>query len=203
MNRCKTGLLFRLALGITRSSAKPPIYSMIMPVCYKFDTKGKLVLALFRTDDNAINKAAWWRHQIEAFSAILAICAGNSPVTGEFPSHRPATRSFDVFFELCLNKRLCKQSWGWWFETPLRHHYDVSVMLSHFQGAHNSRGAVRMRCEPLSEPMLKFCSFELKSKFQWNLKRNQCIYFQENASENIVCEMEVVLFRPQFVDVII
>ena len=30
------------------------------------------------------------------------------------------TRSFDVFFDLCRNKRLSKQSWGWWFETPSR-----------------------------------------------------------------------------------
>ena len=63
---------------------------------------------------------AWWRHQMETFSALLAICAGNSPVTGEFPAQRPVTRSFDVFFDLCLNKRLSKQSWGWWFETPSR-----------------------------------------------------------------------------------
>ena len=39
-------------------------------------------------------------------------------VTGPFPSQRPMTRSFDVFFDLRLNKRLSKQSWGWWFETP-------------------------------------------------------------------------------------
>ena len=37
---------------------------------------------------------------------------------GEFPAQRPVTRSFDVFFDLDLNKRLSKQSWGWWFETP-------------------------------------------------------------------------------------
>ena len=57
-------------------------------------------------------------HQMETFSALLAICAGNSPVTGEFPSQRPVTRSFDIFFNLRLNKRLSKQSWGWWFDTP-------------------------------------------------------------------------------------
>ena len=37
---------------------------------------------------------------------------------GEVPTQRPVTRSFDVFFDLCLNKRLNKQPWGWWFETP-------------------------------------------------------------------------------------
>ena len=62
----------------------------------------------------------WWRHQMETFSALLAICAGNSPVTGEFPTQRPATRSFDILFDLRLNKQLSKQSWGWWFETPSR-----------------------------------------------------------------------------------
>ena len=62
----------------------------------------------------------WWRHQMETFSAKLAFCARNSPITGEFTAQRPVTRSFDVFFDLCLNKRLSKQSWGWWFETLLR-----------------------------------------------------------------------------------
>ena len=37
---------------------------------------------------------------------------------GEFPAQRPVTRSFDVFFDLRPNKRLSKQPWGWWFETP-------------------------------------------------------------------------------------
>ena len=57
---------------------------------------------------------------METFSALLALCVENSPVTGEFPSQRPVTRSFDVFFDLHLNKRLSKQSWGWWFETTSR-----------------------------------------------------------------------------------
>ena len=61
----------------------------------------------------------WWRHQMATFSALLTICAVNSPVTGEFPAQRPVARSFDVFFDLRLNKRLSKQWWGWWFETPL------------------------------------------------------------------------------------
>ena len=74
----------------------------------------------------------WRRHQMETFSALLAICAGNSPVTGEFPAQRPVTRSFYVFFGLSLNKRLSKQSWGWWFETsphPLWRHCNVATGL--------------------------------------------------------------------------
>ena len=57
-------------------------------------------------------------------------CAGNSPVPGEFHTQRPVTRSFDVFFDMRLNKRLSKQSWGLWFETlsrPLwRHRNDTA-----------------------------------------------------------------------------
>ena len=49
---------------------------------------------------------SWWRHQLETFSALLAFCVGNSPVIGEFPAQRPVTRSFDVFFDLGLNKCL-------------------------------------------------------------------------------------------------
>ena len=59
----------------------------------------------------------WWRHQMETFSALLALCAGNSPFPGELPAQRPVTRSFDVFFDLRSNKRLSKQWRGWWFET--------------------------------------------------------------------------------------
>ena len=46
-----------------------------------------------------------WKH----FCPLLSLCAGNSPVTGEFPSKRPVTRRFDVFFDLRLNKRLSEQ----------------------------------------------------------------------------------------------
>ena len=62
----------------------------------------------------------WWYHQMETFSALLAICAGNSLVTVESSTQRPMTGSFDVFFDLLVNKRLNKQSWGWRFDTPSR-----------------------------------------------------------------------------------
>ena len=62
----------------------------------------------------------WWHYQMETFSMLLALCDGNPPVTGGFPSQRPVTRRFDVFFDLCLNKWLSKQSRRWWFETSSR-----------------------------------------------------------------------------------
>ena len=69
----------------------------------------------FKNEDVLLS---WCRHQMETFSVLLAICAGNSPVSGEFHARRPVTRSFDVFFDLCLDGRLGKHSWGWWLETP-------------------------------------------------------------------------------------
>ena len=71
---------------------------------------------------------SWWRHQMETFSASLAICAENSPVPGEFPAQRPVTRGFDVFFDLRLNKRLNKQCEAGDLKRH-RAHYDVTVML--------------------------------------------------------------------------
>ena len=50
------------------------------------------------------------------------------------PHTRPVTRSFGVFFDLRLNKRLSEQSWGWWFDTPSRplwrHRNDVPIIFT-------------------------------------------------------------------------
>ena len=67
-----------------------------------------------------IPTCSWWRHQMETVSALLAFCAGNSPVTGEFPAQRPVTRSFDVFFDLRLDQQLTKQWRDRWLEIPSR-----------------------------------------------------------------------------------
>ena len=70
----------------------------------------------------------WWRYQMEIISALLALCAGNSPVTDEFPSQSPVTRSLDIFF-------ICAWINGWVNNREAgdlrRHHahYDVTVLL--------------------------------------------------------------------------
>ena len=67
---------------------------------------------------------------MEIFSVLLALYAGNSTVSGEFPAQRPVTRSFDVFFDLRLNKWIN----GWVNNREAgdlrrdRIHYDVTVM---------------------------------------------------------------------------
>ena len=100
---------------------------------------GNLFIDMFVQLD--LSRWPWWRHQMETLSELLAICADNSPVPGEFPAQRPVTRSFDVFFDLRLNKRLRKQSWGWLFETlsqPLwRHRKALEHRYS--QQTHNNR----------------------------------------------------------------
>ena len=81
--------------------------------------------------NSLVQLCSWWRHQMGTFSALLALGAGNSPVTGEFPWQRTVTRSFDIFFDLRLSKRLTKQSWGWWLETlsfSLRRHFNAYEM---------------------------------------------------------------------------
>ena len=60
-------------------------------------------------------------------SALLTICARNSPVTGEFPTQGLVTHSFHAFFDLRPNKRLSKLSWGGDL-TRHRAHYDVKSM---------------------------------------------------------------------------
>ena len=86
---------------------------------------------------------------METFSALLAICAGNSPV---LPAQRPVTQSFDVFFDLRLNKRLNKQSWVWWCETlsrPLWRHRSVFLKFcrGHVLLPHVTLGEYMYVCE--------------------------------------------------------
>ena len=76
---------------------------------------------------NVVLYLPWWRHEMETFSALLAICAGNSPVTGEFPAQRPVT--WGLMFSL-----ICAWINGWVNNGEAgdlwRHgaHYDVTVM---------------------------------------------------------------------------
>ena len=91
------------------------------------------------------------RHRMETFSALQALSAGNSPVIGGFPSQRPVTRSFDVFFNLRLNTRLNKTSWGWWLEAPVRllcHHCNEP---SPFPSAAYDNGAAYQRAQHWSQ----------------------------------------------------
>ena len=96
------------------------------------------------SDGGPDTSVSWWRHQMETFSALLAICAGNSPVNGDFPAQRPVTRSFDVFFDLPLNN-------GWVNNreaVDLRRylaHYDVSVMFQPISPMHSHENVRKLQ----------------------------------------------------------
>ena len=115
---CRTGFLWRTSViivchasGCTEMGLGLNQFyrSVIFAVCRITEA---LITRIWRWYLTSFATAKWWRHQMEKFSALLTICAGNSPVTGEFPTQRPVT-NFDVFFDLRQNKRLSKQSWGW------------------------------------------------------------------------------------------
>ena len=110
----------------------------------------------------------WWRHQMETFSALLAFCAGNSPVTGEFPAQRPVTRGFDVLFDMRMNERLSKQSWGWWFEKPSRH-YDVTVM--NWNSVFSCHKSHNVPCPTIHHSKQK-CS--ILNDILWNMGQMHC-----------------------------
>ena len=91
--------------------------------CSEGDNKGKHQSSIVLAFVLWINP--WWRHQMETFSALLALCVGNSPITGEFPTQRPVTRSFDVFF--ALRNGWVNNGEAGDFKSH-RAHYDVIVM---------------------------------------------------------------------------
>ena len=81
-----------------------------------------------------------WRHQIEDFSELLALCAGNSPVTGKFPSQRASYAEFWCLIDVGQSKWLNKPSIWWWFETLWRQLWRQIVMT--LQWRHNGRDGV-------------------------------------------------------------
>ena len=79
---------------------------------------------------------SWWRHPIETFSALLAICAGNSPVNSP---HKGQWRGALMFSLICVWIYWLKHSWGWWFETPSRQlwrHCNVISPSFQYRGSH-------------------------------------------------------------------
>ena len=130
----------------------------------------------------------WWRHQMETFSTLPAICAGNSSDPGEFPTQRPVTRSFDVYFDLRPNTRLSKQLWGWWFVTQShslwRHRNDLWRITHWYLVIHSLFRQWLAACSMPSH-YLKQCSLiTLQDKLQGNLNQNTMIFTEGNRFRN-------------------
>ena len=108
---------------------------------------------------------------METLSALLAICAGNSPVPGEFPTQRPVARSFDVYFDLRLNKRLSKQWWSWWFETlsrPLWRHCNGESFGNEVQGHQRIETRQRRWWFNTRTQWVSYCEYSI-SPFHWDI----------------------------------
>ena len=123
-------------------------------------------------------KSPWWRHQMEAFSMLLVLCAGNSPETGEFPTQRPGTRSFDVFFYLRLNKRLSKQWRRWWYHMPSRSLWRHCNAKCWFKTRHSGQNSTRVNSSSMymsnntrNAKNMTFCHVRDLWKLSWSCKQ--------------------------------
>ena len=109
-------------------------YSMnVLWVLWMKSMTQRYYVTLFRVNlGEKYSGIQWWRHQMETFSALLDLCAGNLPVTGEFPTERPVTRSFDVWASMFSLIYVWINGWVNNGEAGdlicHRAHYDVTVM---------------------------------------------------------------------------
>ena len=148
----------------------------------------------------------WLRHQMETFSTLLAICAGKSPVSGEFPTQRSVTRSFAIFFDLRLNKQLTKQSWSWWFETlscPLRRQCNAYAETMEVDSKPGHDVTYVWYFSHTSTPFpesfrdLLWCSMHIIGEFGWQDRRPPIIRAWMNNCSHYLCVMHMKLIIPK------
>ena len=139
-----------------------------------------------------------WKHFPRYWPFVWGI--HRSPVNS--PHKRPVTRSFDVFFDMRLNKRLSKQSWGWWFETPLRSWWRYCNVRETMFALHVSWRMVSSKpSNHLNQRWLMSVSFS--SKYQWKIHQDANIFFQGNAFDIVVASMPTAVSMSQCVGYII
>ena len=109
-------------------------------------------------------------------TTCLAICAGNSPVPGEFPAQRQVTRKFYVFFDLRPNNLSSKQWWGWWFQTlsrPLWRHRNeyvsrrITQKMPTLCKIQRPPSAVYVFCETIQDSRFKNGLLQFQQKSTW------------------------------------
>ena len=143
----KSGMIFIMMISYERSVAGPAHTKQrpserrrygIDPMRYSEEesediTQRKLwtcwtIFKINNTPTEQLSIQAWWRHKLETFSALLALCAGNSPMTGEFPAQRPVTRTVDAFSLICAWTKCCANNQDAGDLSRHRAHYDVTVI---------------------------------------------------------------------------
>ena len=124
---------------------------------------------------------------METWSASLVLCEGNPWISDGFPSQKTVTQSFDVFFDLRLDKQLNKRLRSWWFETPshpLWRHCN-EVMICRLYGTYTWNIVSLLLIGELETHSSKIC---IKTQ----------PYPYKSAFENIPCKTELILSRPQY-----
>ena len=101
-----------MGMAVWRNHQKYEMVSMETGSNLISSTEVSLIYGIASIHDDVIK----WKHLPRNWPFLRGI--HRSPVNS--PHKRPVTRSFDVYFDLRPNKRLSKQSWGWWIETPSR-----------------------------------------------------------------------------------
>ena len=150
---------------------------------------------------------------METFSGLLALCAGNSPVTVEF--HKGQWRVALRFSLICAWIKYCVNNREAGDLRRYRLHYDVIVMataltIELINSSCSSAAYMRrwtrsslvqiIACrlfgaKPLTKPMLVYCQLEPYEKLQRNFNQYTELFIHETSTENIVCEMAAILFR--------
>ena len=124
------GVCERLAEGAQFNSSTslgllvPPIPSSGKHQSYITHTQHTITLITMMTETPPPPRMELHKHHVYITGPLCGEFTGHR----EFPSQRPVTQSFDIFFDLRLNKLLSKQSRRRWFEMPLHslwHHCNV------------------------------------------------------------------------------
>ena len=139
---------------------------------------------------------------METFSALLTLCAGDSPVTGEFPAQMPVTRSFDFFFDLRINGWVNNHEAG-----VLRRnhaHYDVIVITSQVCNR-SSLVNIQVNRLPshveLSQKTVKWLGGKISSDFGFNIGDSKVALIQISRKKYHLVYREYMVASPRLSDV--
>ena len=121
---------------------------------------------------------------------VTGLLCGEFPGPGEFPAQWPVTRSFEVFFDLRPDKRLSKQSWGWWSETPsssLWRHRNVvqKTTQKHVVKWLNCTSILLRRGPSSNRNMSHFCTTYITYLDIWSYISGRCVF--PSAQESYLC----------------
>ena len=138
--------------------------------CFGKHGKSLIILNNFRLPSLPYS---WFWSQIHMFVllmyAIYMMMSSNGNIfRWPFVRNSPVTLRFDVFLDLRLNKRLSKQPWGWWFETPSR------TLWRHRNGHLYIRSSIQPGCrwKLALASWNRLISLKCVSPWKWNRSRN-------------------------------